>query len=283
VVRMKYPSLPFNEYLALKDTISTSEMKVLLESPRKYYHQYIMGLREDKEAFRTGRFLHTAVLEPHELEKRYAIAPEINRRTNIGKAEWREFVESCGDKEVLSQADAILGDAISTALKEHQIEPSPGEYLPLLSLFAGCEMEVSYVGELDGVPVRVRPDAINHTSRYIMDLKFVKDASPDGFAKACANFGYTLQASNYMDVVEQVEGEPYRFLFIAVEKSAPHEFGIYELEPGDVEGVGRTARTEALELYRLCKERPEVFKRSYTRGIMQLALPGWVYQARKED
>jgi hypothetical protein len=53
-----------------------------------------------------------------------------------------------------------------------------------------------------------------------------QDASPSGFARSIATFRYHVQASHYLTGLHGAE----RFVFIAVEKTAPYAVAVYELD-----------------------------------------------------
>ena len=274
-----HKSMPFPDYLGVPH-LSTSGMKTLLKSPLKYLWEKTH--REDKEAWRVGRVLHTVCLEPQEFESRYAIRPD--KRTKAGKAEALEIEEA--GLECISEKDWNTALGVQEALKNH-ITIRDGKEFPLLAVLAGCEFEQSFFWEDPdtGIPLKARTDAVNHDMRYIVDLKFVQDASPDGFAKAVANYGYTLQHVVYSRGVAQCMGfpQPYRFIFLAIEKTPPYDFGLYEISEEDVQAIGAQKFDEALERYKKIENTPTWAKQSHTKGIMKLALPQWVYYERKEQ
>ena len=64
----------------------------MLEDPEKFYKEYITKEipRKEVSAFDVGTYFHTAILEPHLLEKECAVYPGAVRR---GK-EWDAFKET---------------------------------------------------------------------------------------------------------------------------------------------------------------------------------------------
>jgi hypothetical protein len=112
---------------------------------------------------------------------------------------------------------------------------------------------------------KCRPDWFDGTT--IVDLKTCQDASPASFAKAVANFGYQIQAAHYLAGTLAT-----RFIFVAVEKTAPYAIGVYEL---NTEALihGSIARHNALQRIQDCRAINEW--PGYTDGIQTLQLPGW--------
>jgi hypothetical protein len=115
---------------------------------------------------------------------------------------------------------------------------------------------------------KCRPDWLSADGATIVDLKTCIDASPAGFAKAVANFGYQIQAAHYL-----AGTMAKRFIFVAVEKTAPYAIGVYEL---DTEALvhGTIARHNALQLIGDCRATNN-YSSGYTDGIQKLQLPGW--------
>ncbi len=77
--------LPFDAYLDL-DAVSATGLKDILVSPLLYAWRKEHG-RDDRDTLRVGRATHSAILEPHCLERDYATW-EGGRR--YGK-EWEAF------------------------------------------------------------------------------------------------------------------------------------------------------------------------------------------------
>lgn len=106
----------------------------------------------------------------------------------------------------------------------------------------GAECELTAVSEIDGVPVRARFDIL-HRSKFVMaDIKKTQDASPGGFAKSVANYGYHVQAAWYRRVWQSLglSARDFRWTWLAVEDSPTADIAVYHasddmLETGDIE------------------------------------------------
>jgi hypothetical protein len=70
---------------------------------------------EPTSAMRLGSLAHCAVLEPDELSKRYAIAPD--RRSNAGKAAAAEM--SANGIEAVSEPEMALALNMADAVRQH--------------------------------------------------------------------------------------------------------------------------------------------------------------------
>jgi exodeoxyribonuclease VIII len=237
--------------------ISASQLKTVMQSPYHYWFRYLDPNRiamVPTAAMRLGSLAHCAVLEPDELSKRYQLAPD--RRTKEGKAAVVEM--AAAGIEAVSEADMVLAVNMAVAVHGH---PTAG------ALLQSGQAEQSFWWDdiATGMRCKCRPDWFDGTT--IVDLKTCQDASPAGFAKAVANFSYQIQAAHYL-----CGTLAKRFIFVAVEKTAPYAIGVYEL---DTEGLihGSIARHNALQRIQDCRAINEW--PGYTDGIQTLQLPGW--------
>jgi hypothetical protein len=195
--------------------ISASHLKAVMQSPYHYFSRFLDPKRppmEPTSAMRLGSLAHCAVLEPDELSKRYAIAPD--RRSNAGKAAAAEM--AANGIEAVSEPEMALALSMADAVRQHPYAAA---------LLADGKAEQSFWADdlATGLRIKARPDW--YTGATIVDLKTCTDASPNGFARACATFSYHVQAAHYLNVTFAE-----RFVFIAVEKTYPYCVGTYELD-----------------------------------------------------
>lgn len=132
------------------------------------------------------------------------------------------------------------------------------------------EAEVTVLTEMDDVPAKCRVDWLR--PGVIVDLKTTDDASPGGFSRSIASYGYDVQAAWYLDCCQAAGIEAEAFIFIAVEKAAPYAVGIYELDYASLE-VGRSKYQRALSLWKHCTATDEW--PGYSPEIVTLQLPVW--------
>jgi len=238
--------------------ISASHLKTVMQSPYHYWSRYLDPSRTPTiatSAMKLGSLTHCAVLEPDELSKRYGITPD--RRSNAGKALAAEMeatgIEAVTAQEMeqaLAMADAVRSNSTAALLLSN----------------GAAEQSFWWDDIATGMRCKCRPDWFDGAT--IVDLKTCQDASPAGFAKAVANFGYQIQAAHYLAGTLAT-----RFIFVAVEKTAPYAIGVYEL---DTEALvhGSIDRHNALQRIQDCRAINEW--PGYTDGgIQTLQLPGW--------
>jgi len=136
--------------------------------------------------------------------------------------------------------------------------------------------ECSFFSKVDGIDVKCRPDYYKEDIGIVVDLKTTDDASPQGFSKAVANFGYHTQASFYLKVLESMELNAFKFVFIAVEKKPPYMVGIYELDYESLQKGCRNIEKAFKLLNELDNFKRNIYKDIDTKKIVQtIKLPAW--------
>lgn len=249
--------LSMTEYHA-KPALGSSGIKNILRSPAHY-----LANRDTKTkptpAMALGTAAHAAILEPHKFAKRYAEGPDADKRTKI----WKEAVSDYPHHILLkpSEMAAIKGmhDAVYA-------DPDAAQ------LLAKGIAEQSVFWEQDGVMCKCRPDWLT-PSNEIVDLKTTDDAREEAFMKTAWNLGYQISAAHYRRGVLGDYHKPGLFLFLVVERDAPHGVAIYQPSPEMLE-YGKAQVLAALGIAQSCAKF-ENFP-AYEAGIKTLELPPWV-------
>ena len=239
--------------------ISASQLKEIGRSPFHYWSRYINPDRQpliQTSAMKLGSLTHCCVLEPDEVSKRYGITPD--RRSNAGKA-LAAGMEASGIEAVTAQE---MEQALSMATSVRSNSTAA-----LLLANGAAETSHWWDDVTTGLRCKCRPDWLSADGETIVDLKTCVDASPNGFARAIAQWGYQVQSAHYL-----CGTLAKRFVFVAVEKTAPYAVGVYEL---DAQALvhGSIARHNALQRIQDCRAIGEW--PGYTDGIQTLQLPGW--------
>ena len=237
--------------------VSASHLHAVAASPYHYWSRFLDPNRpviEPTAAMRLGSLVHCAVLEPDELNSRYAVAPD--RRSKDGKATAAMLAAS--GIEAVTAADMELAMAMAASVRSHQAAAE---------LLRNGKAEQSFWwDDVDtGLRCKCRPDWYYGTT--VVDLKTTTDASPQGFAKSVANWRYHVQQAHYM-----AGTFAERFVFIAVEKTYPYAVGVYELDATAM-NVGYALRRNNLQTIADCRAINEW--PGYSQGIQNLSLPKW--------
>lgn len=232
------------------DPVNWSSLKHMLTSPRHYRHA-LAHPREDTDALRLGRLLHSMVYEPATVDAKYVVQPRFHAGWNDdtaikngwdgGKQALAEWTADNCDKEIVPIAhweraagmrEALMSDATTRAFIEGGLAEQPIEWTDMLT----------------GIPCRGRVDHINGR---LSDLKSTSDLL--GFDRQIARYKYHGQLAFYSDGLE-ANGFEFEFppVFIAVESSAPYDVAVLTVSP-EVLAVGRGMYRRALDMLAECR------------------------------
>ena len=251
--------------------ISKSHLDQVAKSPLHYWARYLDPNRvvpEPTPAMAIGSAVHTHVLELDQWDARYVSAPDgIDRRTKAGKAEWEAFTAAATGRTVLPKADADLVMRMAQSVFSH-----PAAAM-LLALPGKAETTHMWTDAATGLQCKCRPDWLTDDGRLLVDLKTTEDAGR-GFAKSIAQWRYHVQASWYLDGIEQATGtRPEQFLFLCVEKKAPYAVAVYA---ADAEMIAAGAQTAARDLDVLATCKAANAWPGYSDQIEPISLPPWM-------
>lgn len=237
-----YYDISHDDYHALEGYVSNSYLSRLDKCPAA-----AKVPQEQTEAMTFGIAFHAFILDgPEIFEKTVAVLPEINRRTNAGKAEYEAFIESHKGCAVISSDDLIAIKAMDTSVKAH----------PMASRLIGVgknEVSIFWNDPFSGLPCKARTDKAAGNGALI-DLKKTKDASPYGFRSSVLKYGYHRQAAFYLDGITKASGEPHDlFAFIVVEDTEPYRCEVYTLSE-DFVTYGRHDYQRLITLENRCRQ-----------------------------
>jgi len=125
-----------------------------------------------------------------------------------------------------------------------------------------------------GLQCKCRPDWLTDDGRIMVDVKTTENASPREFARSIEAWRYQVQASFYLDGVEQSTGtRPEQFIFICVEKKAPFACAVYAAD-AEMIAAGAKAAARDLEVLATCKA-ADAWP-GYSDQIEPISLPAWM-------
>jgi PDDEXK-like domain of unknown function (DUF3799) len=246
------------EYHSKTDFLSKSLLDQLHKSPA-HFQAYINGQKKEAtSAMNFGSLVHSVLFD----QDNFAIMPTCDRRTKEGKLLYEAFLQDAQGKELLvteeQHEQALL---IAQSIAKHP------KAAALLSSEGIAEAPV--FGQLEGVNFKCKPDFYNTKFNVLVDLKTTNDASPTEFAKSVWNYRYHVQAAIYMDLTNAK-----RFFFIAVEKEAPFNVEVYELDEESI-SIGRAAYLADIETYKKCLETDNWHGYTEEPAIHVISLPSW--------
>lgn len=311
-----YPNISNADYHG-GEGVSNSMLSVLREkSP-----MHLKALRDaanDNEptaAMRIGTAFHMMVLEPDVFNESYVLPMVLPEGALITTDDLKAALKDAGEKvsgvkaELIERLKAVRPDAkIADELRQQYAINNAGRTIISLEerdqlyamraaliahpaagkILTGCKYVTEYSAYAEdpetGELRRVRPD-LWRMDGIVGDLKTTDDASPEGFARSIAKWGYDVQHPYYLDTLNlalaQSEGDAFTthptsakaFVFIVVEKSFPHAVQVYVLDDAS-ESLGRAKYRKSLDAYAVCRQTNEW--PGYSDGSVQtISLPQW--------
>ncbi len=260
--------------------VSKSHLDVAARSLALYKHKYIDKAEPFKPtpALVLGSAVHCAVLEPDLFMGQFACAPEVDRRTKAGKAEYEAFVAEVGDKTVLTSAQWDTALNIRDVLQKHTAVRKLLAAMPC----GKAEQTVFATDPETGEQVKCRFDFVDFGTELAVDLKTTRDASPAGFTRSVMGYRYHVQEAWYRYVLGNGMGLSLgRWTFLAVETEPPYLVGLYTL---DLEAwrAGARLAMQNLRAIHHAKQAGE-FPDYAAEGPQELVLPAYATPADADD
>lgn len=249
------------EYHSLPDVGATILKKIALKS---LLHA-VTEEQKETPAIILGSAIHSAVLEPERFDRDFVVSEKFDRRTKAGKEVALAFETSNEGKTILEPDQMEIVRGARESIKRHEIANG---------MLTGGESEYSYFAEIDGVKCKCRPDYF--VASALMDLKTCRDASRDGFIKACIDLGYHIQAAFYRDVFNKATGlKVDEFYFVAVETSKPYAVNTFKMGEPEL-ALGREQYRAALAKWREFQESTDrLLDMGYEKTINEIQFPTW--------
>lgn len=207
-------------YHSTPDTVSSSQLKDLLDNPEEFHHKYVSKKAEKLhiDAFDVGSYFHTAVLEPHKLTEDIVIYPgkrfgsqwEAFKKKNRGKAICSPAMEKQA-KKLVSAVKAskacrkwLKGGVSEASLFVRLVVADGRIYAKDHGLILGMNgwEKTKAVPKGTEITVKVRADRMNQEKGFIIDLKSTTGnaKSKSSMESKVKNYNYGLSAAFYMDI-----------------------------------------------------------------------------------
>ena len=215
-----------------KAALSSSSIKLLLDSPKKYKYVTEYSKQEETSALIAGALFHQAILEPDKFEKNvYVDVQSKNTKAyKLAKEEHEKVFTIKEKREAERLADAFLRNE------------------PALKMITDCEFEVPAIGYITArsgnkYPFRAKADILD--SYRICDIKTTTNLNKENaFKNSAYKYGYLSQAYIYCELFNKSYEE---FFFVAVDKQTT-DVGVIDLSE-DSYNYGKEKVLDALDVY----------------------------------
>lgn len=261
-------------YHGNKEAISKSRLVKMSVCPA-YFKYYEENPQEPTDDLIVGSAFHKYTLEPDDFENEFVVMPVFDKRTKEGKQAYQDFVDSCGDKQVINAEQFETIQSMSEAIKSNK-------YAKAL-IKGNVETSLYFVDDLTEEQCKVRPDVYRQVGDRVVitDLKSCRSALPNDFTRDVIKYGYDVQAYMYRLGASKVLNMPIEnidFVFIAVEKKAPYLVNIMQCDDYIFQR-GEQMFRKYIGQYHECKETNDWYGLNGAYGIINnLTLPNYMIE-----
>ena len=250
------------EYHGRKTHLSSTNVRTHKKNKKQFKYSLTHDLIKQTKAMADGTAVHAFFLERDKFDTDFVIKPaDMRLNTKVGK----EWALEHQNKIII---DSELGNNLYEMEKSFMDSPAR------LIYDKQGQSELSYFwDDLGLVKGKCRPDWISNDGNIVVDIKTTTDASPKGFQKSIANWGYHLQLGWYIRGLQKLGLPAKEFIFIAIEKTPPFSVGVYRANKEMITYAND-------EINNLVYDIDESLKSDdfpdYTPEIMDLGLPNWM-------
>lgn len=218
-------NLSNNDYHALDKYWSSTHLKALhKKSPRHFQFKQFEEPKEEKkkksDEMILGSVVHCMTLTPQDFAKEFFMMPELNLRTNDGKAERDKIISENSGKDPVSQEvfdkAMLMTDSV---LKNNKA----------MELLGVGRKEAAYFWECPFSGLNFKAKLDQSSSQHFCELKTAHDASPAHYAKQLFDLNYDLSLVHYREALRIIMGVEVPAYFIVVESEAPYVSQVYKV------------------------------------------------------
>lgn len=283
------------------------------------WKQRLEKVKKEKTYFSLGTFLHSCILEPEKFntvlieppanrstlegldtlirfwEKKIIKLPEgkkllrqasywlRRRKLNIGKYDGKklylEKIKQLSGRLAVTAEQKVIIDAVKFNYNRYG-----GGILPLLMKGAKKEVSIYYKDPATGMPVRIRPDALQFAENIghnaIISVKSTACENLSHFYYQSAKLSYELSEGMYLDVAEAVTNRPFTCTIMIMLQTVP-PFGVAALvwDAEDLE-IGKYKYRQALQTVADCEAAGkypgyDVYAEEGNQGLINMKQPDW--------
>ena len=167
--------------------MSQSKLKVLLENPRIFYLEYVLGQRiqEKTTSMNFGTCLDLALTD---IDKYNALEVKNTKTTKV-----EEFIT----KDWKTKIDYYI-----TELHNYKFDDGFFEGHNFKTIITTCKKQEEIYYTYNDIAWKMKPDFLHVNNEFFIDLKSTKTTNYDDFVKDFVKYGYHIQASSYANGIK---------------------------------------------------------------------------------
>ncbi len=210
-----------------KIALSSSSLKMLLDSPKTFYNVQTYGSNESSPALLQGRIIHTMILEPERFDDIFEVVEVASKNTKKFKEAQASTSKTCITRKDLDNGERIVDAFQRNEHAKHFLKQS--------------QTEKPMVDMLGGFPFRAKADIWNDS--FLADIKTTTDLK--AFRYSADKYGYDMQCYLYCNLFQRSYQDWY---FIVLDK-ASCDIGIYDVSE-EFYKRGEAKFNRAIKVYR---------------------------------
>ena len=222
--------------------LSSTQARLLLDSPARYHYAQSHP-QPPRDAFDIGSAVHAKVLG---VGASVVVLEFPDFRSKAAQTA-RDEARAAGQTPLLAKSAAEV-DAIAESVLANVTARA------LFEQAGTSETSVFATDPDTGAAVRARFDFLpaDPGKGVAVDLKTTAgSASPRGFEKSVANYGYDVQQGHYQHAYKAATGHDVPMVFVVVEKEPPYLSGTYQLNHQWTD-MGAVRAAHARDIYARC-------------------------------
>jgi hypothetical protein len=234
--------------------------------PATFYKEFVARSatpsKTEKESLRIGRASHVLILEGEQAyEERFKVAPYFGPpQSPVTIARFNGWKARYPGVDCLSATEDALNRRLARAVTEHadamailsEGQPEISWRLALEHYYIQCRSDRFIESASPALAARIA--GMQPGDQVLVEVKTCGTLAHNGFGSFHRQLAeeYLDQVALYRQIIQAIQPCPRLWVvFIAVEKEAPHEAGVFFIDPSDLELA--TARVVAtLELLDAC-------------------------------
>lgn len=165
---------------------------------------------EKLKTFDFGDAAHAITLEPERLKTDFFVMPELNMRTNAGKAEYKELVEIHSAKKIITATEM---KQLKLMYESVMADPAARNWMERDGVAEGSWF---WTDKETGVECRCRPDKDIIDTSVLVDVKTTDTIKKFNFS--VDDYRYYVQDPFYCDGVTANGVEKDTFVFLVIQK-----------------------------------------------------------------
>lgn len=212
-----------------------------------------------------GKAVHSYLLEYDTFNDYYVVEPVINKLTNAGKEEVKQFKLDNKDKTIITSKDfkkiTLMAHSALAHPTAHRLLTRPGQ----------AEASIYWADDVTGELCKCRPDRMIHDEQIILDVKTTDDMTR--FQRSMVDYRYHVQAAFYSMGYYEYYGVNPRFIFLVISKKIDcgrYPVRTFELDEESIEKGAALMRRD-LDVYH------QSMLSNEWDGIETIRLPEWAF------